>query len=109
MSDGEPFPQGCGEGAPELQPPMEPVRFGVNQDRLPGARMHCAKRWNIAPPDAAADELAARLKTSPLVAQVLLNRGVRELKDCQDFLRPSLKCLHDPFSIPNLRRAAERL
>lgn len=71
--------------------------------------MHRAKRWNIAPPDGAAEELASRLKTSPLVAQVLLNRGVRELKDCHDFLRPSLKCLHDPFSIPGLRTAAERL
>jgi single-stranded-DNA-specific exonuclease len=52
--------------------------------------------------------LASRLRTSPLVAQILLNRGIRELKDCEDFLRPSLKCLHDPFLIPGLRKASER-
>src|SRR5437763_15240639 len=71
--------------------------------------MHRLKRWNIAAPDPAAQELANRLKTSPLIAQVLLNRGVRDFPDCQDFLRPSLKCLHDPFAIADLRKAAERI
>ena len=71
--------------------------------------MHRPKRWNLAPPNPAAQELAGRLKTSPLLAQILLNRGVQELKDCEDFLRPSLKCLHDPFGIRNLRKASERL
>src|SRR5258706_544572 len=40
--------------------------------------MHRPKRWTIAPPDERAPELAARLKTSPLLAQILLNRGVSE-------------------------------
>ena len=71
--------------------------------------MHRPKRWNIAPSDPAAQDLADRLKISPLVAQILLNRGVREPADCQDFLRPSLKCLHDPFGIPGLRQASERI
>jgi len=71
--------------------------------------MHRPKRWNLIPPQPTAQELAGRLKTSPLLAQVLLNRGVKEVQDCQDFLRPSLKCLHDPFAIPNLRKASERL
>ncbi|HSU68099.1 MAG TPA: DHH family phosphoesterase [Tepidisphaeraceae bacterium] len=71
--------------------------------------MHRPKRWNLASPHPSAQELAGRLKTSVLVAQVLLNRGVSEFKDCQDFLRPSLKCLHDPFLIPGLRKASERI
>src|SRR2546429_5362371 len=45
------------------------------------ARMHRPKRWNIAPPHPAAEELAARLKTSPLLAQVLLNRGLADPAD----------------------------
>ena len=68
-----------------------------------------ARRWKIAPPDPAAADLAARLKTSPLLAQVLLNRGLREPPECVDFLRPSLKCLHDPALLPNLNKAAERI
>ena len=71
--------------------------------------MHRRKRWNLAPPHPAAQELAERLKVSPLLAQVLLNRGLEEAQQCQDFLRPSLKCLHDPLSIANLPQAAERL
>jgi single-stranded-DNA-specific exonuclease len=72
--------------------------------------MHRPKRWNLAPPRPAdAAELAARLKTSPVVAQVLLNRGISDPDACQDFLRPSLKCLHDPAGIPGLTRAAERI
>lgn len=71
--------------------------------------MHRPKRWNITPPHAGAPELAARLKASPLLAQVLLNRGISEPVDCQIFLRPSLKLLHDPALIPNLTRAAARV
>jgi single-stranded-DNA-specific exonuclease len=69
-----------------------------------------ARRWNVATPDpSAAADLAARLKTSPLLAQVLLNRGLREPDECGAFLRPNLKCLHDPFLLPNLPKAAERV
>jgi single-stranded-DNA-specific exonuclease len=74
--------------------------------------MHHAKRWNLAqpalPPEAAA-ELAARLRVSPLVAQILLNRGLREPDECQSFLRPNLKLLHDPALLPNLPKAAARI
>jgi single-stranded-DNA-specific exonuclease len=68
------------------------------------------RRWTIATPDpVAAAELAQRLRTSPLLAQVLLNRGLREAEECLSFLRPNLKCLHDPFLLPNLEKAAERV
>src|SRR4051794_20277995 len=71
--------------------------------------MHRPKHWKIAEPHERADDLAARLKTSPLLAQVLLNRGVSEADDCAAFLRPSLKPLHDPFAIANLRKASDRI
>ncbi len=68
------------------------------------------KRWIIAPPnEGAATALADRLKTSQLIAQVLLNRGISQPEECFAFLSPSLKCLHDPASIPNLRKASERI
>ncbi len=71
--------------------------------------MYQAKRWTIAEPDQAAGELADRLKTSPVIAQILLNRGLRQVEQCHDFLRPNLKAMHDPASMPNLTRAAERI
>jgi single-stranded-DNA-specific exonuclease len=71
--------------------------------------MHAGKRWTIAPPHPAAEGLAARLKVSPLIAQILATRGHIEPDVCRDFLHPSLKMLHDPAGIPNLSRAAERI
>jgi single-stranded-DNA-specific exonuclease len=66
-------------------------------------------RWNIAEPHPQVDELAAQLKVSPLVAQVLLNRGIDTAEAGQQFLRPSLKLLHDPSLIPNLEKASQRI
>jgi single-stranded-DNA-specific exonuclease len=68
------------------------------------------RRWNLAPPnESAAADLAARLRCSPLIAQILLNRGLREPEACQNFLRPTLRCLHDPALVPGLTRAADRV
>src|SRR4051794_7201673 len=72
-------------------------------------RMHRPKRWTIAEPNTAAAELAATLKVSPVIAQVLLNRGISESEECFKFLRPSLKCLHDPALLPNLNKASQRI
>ena len=67
------------------------------------------KRWSIAESSPLAAELAAQLKVSPLLSQILLNRGMQQPKDCQDFLRPSLLGLHEPSLLGGLDRAAERI
>lgn len=72
--------------------------------------MHLSKRWNIPPVDAeAARQLAGQLNIAPLLAQVLLNRGLTDPQSCRDFLRPSLKSLHEPAGLPNLQTAAARI
>jgi single-stranded-DNA-specific exonuclease len=71
--------------------------------------MQQIKRWTIAPPSDAAAELAGCLKTSPLIAQILLNRGIASPADCQAFLAPSLHHLHQPAMLPGVVRAAERI
>ena len=55
------------------------------------ARMHRPKRWIIAPPHAQAADLAGRLRMSPMIAQILLNRGIEAAEECSRFLQPSLK------------------
>lgn len=77
--------------------------------RINPARIDGRKRWNLAPAHEAAKDLAARLKVSPLVAQILLNRGMADPGDCQKFLRPTLKDLHDPSLLAGLPKAAERV
>jgi single-stranded-DNA-specific exonuclease len=71
--------------------------------------MRTSKNWNIVQANVEAPDLAARLKISPIIAQFLLNRGLHEPQACSDFLRPSLKFLHDPAGIPGLARAADRV
>lgn len=67
-------------------------------------------RWSIAPPQRVlTDQLAPQLKISTLLAQCLLNRGFSEPEAISDFLQPRLKNLADPFLIPNMGQAVDRL
>jgi single-stranded-DNA-specific exonuclease len=75
---------------------------------------HCSGamrfRWSLAP---AQPLLAARLgealRVGPLLAQCILNRGLSELAEIGAFLEPRLKHLQDPFLLPNMEAAVERL
>src|SRR5256714_14477533 len=71
--------------------------------------MHHSPQWTLATPHEGAESLAQRLRCSPLVAQILINRGISDADDCANFLHPTLKCLHEPSLIPNLNLAAERI
>jgi single-stranded-DNA-specific exonuclease len=67
-------------------------------------------RWSLAPPQPLlAGQLAAQLKIPPLLAQCLLNRGFSEPSAIENFLQPRLKNLADPFLLPNMAVAVERL
>jgi single-stranded-DNA-specific exonuclease len=67
-------------------------------------------RWSLAPPQPAlAAQIAAAHRIGRLAAQCLLNRGIREPDDIARFLAPRLKQLADPFLLPNMAAAVERL
>jgi single-stranded-DNA-specific exonuclease len=67
-------------------------------------------RWSPAPSQPLlAGQLASRLEISPLLAQCLLNRGFSEISAIENFLEPRLKNLADPFLLPNMAAAVERL
>lgn len=65
--------------------------------------------WDVAAPLAGAGELARRLRTSPLVAQVLANRGATDPAAAEAMLNPKLTDLHDPSLLCGCEAAAERL
>ena len=74
------------------------------------ARPNMKYRWTIAPSQPAlAEFLAGQLKISPLLAQCLLNRGFSEPEPIARFLEPRLKNLADPFLLPNMQAAVDRL
>jgi single-stranded-DNA-specific exonuclease len=67
-------------------------------------------RWSLMPPQPLlAGQLASQLKISPLLAQCLLNRGLGEPSAISDFLQPRLKNLADPFLLPDMAAAIDRL
>ncbi len=68
------------------------------------------KRWQIYPdrPELVG-ELSARHGLPPLVARLLLNRGLSESQEILAFLDPALERLHPPFGLPDLEIAAARL
>ena len=73
------------------------------------ARMR--KRWrnaNTLDPQAT-DRLAAALRVHPLIAQLLMLRGVDSPDRCQRFLQPSMRDLTDPAMIPGVTAAARRI
>lgn len=67
-------------------------------------------RWTVAPSQPLlVGQLANTLKISPLLAQCLVNRGFSELENISNFLQPRLKSLADPFLLPNMSAAVDRL
>ncbi len=68
------------------------------------------RAWEIRQPeDAAAEDLARALGLTPLIARLLLNRGVGDAAAGRRFLSPSLQDLHDPFRMCHMDRAVERV
>jgi len=69
-----------------------------------------AKTWTLLPHDAAAVErLAASLRKPPVVAQLLLNRGLAEPSAARRFLESPLAGLHPPELLPGVNEAADRI
>jgi len=67
------------------------------------------KIWIITPPDPRAEQLAKSLKVSPLLAQLLINRGVADAQSGSAFLRPKLTDLISPELLPGVKQASQRI
>jgi single-stranded-DNA-specific exonuclease len=67
-------------------------------------------RWSLAPSQPLlAGQLAVQLALPPLLVQCLLNRGFSEPSAIAGFLSPRLNQLADPFLLPDMAPAVERL
>ena len=61
-------------------------------------------------PSAPADFLNKFKKRSPLVLQLLYNRGIRTSKEVEDFLETDYKKhIHSPFKLTGMKKAVERI
>lgn len=69
--------------------------------------------WNYQPLTRQQQLLAGEILTEcgniPAIAELLVRRGVKSAADAKAFLEPSLADLHDPFLMPDMDKAVERL
>ena len=71
---------------------------------------HPPKAWHLLPHDRALIErLGEQLRVFPIVAQLLLNRGLSDGESARRFLDSPFKALHEPSLLPGVSDAAERL
>ena len=55
------------------------------------------------------DAFRSKLKVDSIVAELLLQRGIDSFDMAQDFFRPKLDQLHDPFLMKDMEAAVDRL
>ena len=55
------------------------------------------------------NNLANELSISPVLAKLLVQRGIVTFDDARSFFRPDLNDLHDPFLMKDMDKAVERL
>ena len=53
--------------------------------------------------------LASELGVDPVLAQLLVQRGITTFEQARSFFRPSLSNLHDPFLMKDMDKAVDRL
>ncbi len=73
--------------------------------------MPLEKRWNVKSQGEAkvVAELAAALPISPVLANLLVQRGIDTVEKANRFFKPRLEELHDPFLMKDMDRAIERI
>lgn len=68
-------------------------------------------RWTLKPkPDFEKVKLLSRaLGVEPIIASLLVQRGVKTFEEAQKFFRPSLEDLHDPYLMKDMDKAVWRI
>ena len=68
------------------------------------------KKWEINKVDELkVTEIENDYKISNLLAKILVNRGITDKKDIQQFLNPTRKDFYNPYLMPDMDKAVERI
>lgn len=69
------------------------------------------KNWVVKPQCDAArvSTLASELGIDPVLAELLVQRGVNNFEQARSFFRPNLQDLHDPFLMKDMDKAIDRI
>ncbi|MDZ7362822.1 MAG: single-stranded-DNA-specific exonuclease RecJ [candidate division KSB1 bacterium] len=60
-------------------------------------------------PETAVRQLSQTLAVPPIIARIMLNRGLDSMTSAREFFNVSLQHLHDPFLMADMQTAVERL
>ena len=68
-------------------------------------------RWTARPisDPGAVSQLTAEVTKDPLLAALLVQRGITTFEDAKAFFRPDLNLLHHPYRMKDMERAVERI
>ncbi len=67
------------------------------------------KKWVLAAPHPEAAKLASEFKIHPVIASIILRRGLKDSSEVLNFLNPSIEKLEDPFVFSDMRKAVDRI
>lgn len=69
------------------------------------------KRWveNRMSDEKVVSQLADQLNITSIIATLLVNRGITNYKEAEDFFRPKIEHLHDPFLMKDMEVAINRI
>ncbi len=68
------------------------------------------KRWNILPyQKEKTNALHQQLKVSPILCNILVQRGIENFEDAKAFFRPTLNMLHSPWLMKDMQKAVDRV
>ncbi|MBM3451739.1 MAG: single-stranded-DNA-specific exonuclease RecJ [Bacteroidetes bacterium] len=67
------------------------------------------KKWVIKsePPNSDVEKLKDELKVNEIIIKLLLQKGIDSREKAEEFFRPKLDDLHDPFSMKDMKNAVE--
>ncbi|MBN2041322.1 MAG: single-stranded-DNA-specific exonuclease RecJ [Spirochaetes bacterium] len=55
------------------------------------------------------NEFSQKLKINKYIAEILLNRGITDIAEANEFINPRLSCLHSPFLMKGMYDAVTRI
>ena len=72
-----------------------------------------SSRWNylpLSPEDQKLEsDLGRRFHKVEPISELLVQRGIRSIPEAEKFFHPSLRDLHDPFLMPDMEKAVDRI
>ncbi|MBM4315767.1 MAG: hypothetical protein FJ122_17880, partial [Deltaproteobacteria bacterium] len=88
----------------------QPGRRGRNLDKPVRVEKLPITRWHLRKGNDDLEGLLSReMGLSPILSRILMNRDITNTDDAHRYLSPSLRDLHNPFLMQDMKKAVDRL